>query len=88
MFLEKTEGALSSQEMREALAAIDLNFDKQTSLMEFLIYIFQVGGRASCRASTSCLRSRTARRSYPGGARVPAACGRNKVMTSHGPRSL
>ena len=42
LFLEKTEGALSAHEMRDALSAIDIDFDKKTSLMEFLIYMFQI----------------------------------------------
>ena len=42
LFLEKTEGALSAHEMRDALRSIDIDFDKKTSLMEFLIFIFQI----------------------------------------------
>ena len=42
MFLEKAEGALSSQQMRDALTAIDIDYNKSTSFLEFSIYIFKI----------------------------------------------
>jgi hypothetical protein len=44
LFLEKLPyvDAQTAHAMRDALLAIDIDFDKTTSLLEFLIYIFQI----------------------------------------------